>query len=125
MSLSEHEDIRMFHIGISAQQVLAFSTNEWKETIRKEENQSLIKDFLETPTKNLLLVYFDLTEELTLSLEVLNNRLPMPKRLCIFLKNCKTVSLDNYKQEIIFGNICDFPLNQYQDLFGKVSVKII
>ncbi|GIY10577.1 dynein beta chain, ciliary [Caerostris extrusa] len=30
------------------------------------------------------------------------------------------ITAENYKEEILFGNVCNFPLNQYQDIFGKV-----
>ncbi|KAG8192248.1 hypothetical protein JTE90_014106 [Oedothorax gibbosus] len=124
MSQSDSEDIRVNHISISAQQIMAFGSNEWEETFQKEENKTLIKDFLDTITSNILLIYFDTTEKLVFSSEIKNSNLPLPKRLCFFLKNRKAVSMANYKQEIIFGNLSDFPLNQYQNLFKKVLMPI-
>ncbi|GFU00157.1 dynein heavy chain 9, axonemal [Nephila pilipes] len=123
MTTSESEDHRMEHIRITSQQVLNFDVGQWKELIWKEENQTIIKDFLDTPGTTLLLVYFDINKLLALSLE-LPSRPPVPKNVCFFLKRNGVISTDNYKEEIIFGNICDFPLNQYQDLFGKVIAPI-
>ncbi|GFY37840.1 dynein beta chain, ciliary [Trichonephila inaurata madagascariensis] len=123
MATPESEDIRMEHIRITSQQVLDYDIGHWKELIWKEENQAIIKDFLDTPATTLLLVHFDKNEKLILSLE-LPSKHYIPKNVCFFLKSNLIISVDNYKEEITFGNISDLPLNQYHDLFGKVIAPI-
>ncbi|GBM15854.1 Dynein beta chain, ciliary [Araneus ventricosus] len=123
MSIPESEDSRIEHTRITSQQVLNYDISHWKELIWREESQAILKDFFDSPATTLLLVYFDKNDKLAFSVE-LPNRPPMPKRMCFFLKNSIIINIENYKEEIIFGNICDFPLIQYQELFGKVIVPI-
>ncbi|CAL1286493.1 unnamed protein product [Larinioides sclopetarius] len=123
MTTPESEDSRIEHIRITSQQLLNYDITHWKELIWKEENQAILKDFFDSPSTILLLVYFDKNDMLVFSIE-LPNRTPMPGRMCFFLKNNIIITTENYKEEIIFGNICDFPLVQYRELFGKVIVSI-
>ncbi|KAF8767678.1 Dynein beta chain like protein [Argiope bruennichi] len=123
MTTPESEDSRIEHIQITSQQVLNYDISHWKELIWKEENQAILKDFFDTPATILLLVYFDKNDKLTFSIE-LPKRPPLSPKMCFFLKNNIVISMENYKEEIIFGNICDFPLIQYQELFGKVIAPI-
>lgn len=119
MSDQEIEDPRFAHIKNTVLKLLDVDDSYWAELIWKEDNQTIIKDFLDTPTNIMLLIFLDPNEKLFLSLEMPSLRY-MPSIVGYFLKNSPIVSAKNFKREISFGNIFDLPLNQYQTLFEEV-----
>ncbi|XP_035210013.1 dynein beta chain, ciliary-like [Stegodyphus dumicola] len=121
--LPESEDLRIDHIRNVTLQLLDIDHSFWVDFIWKEENQAIIKDFLDSPTTVMLLAFCDRNGKLRLSVEM-PERPPMPNILAFFLKHNAVISVTDCKAEISFGNIYDKPLNHYYECFEKVICPI-
>lgn len=119
MSNEENEDLRTIYIKHNCLQLLHLDVSFWDELIWKEDNQAIIKEFIDVPSASLLLFYLDHNSKLMVSLDVPASK-TMPEIIAYFVKNNVAISEDNYKLEVMYGNIDNSPLMQYHKLFNKV-----
>nr|XP_042913191.1 dynein beta chain, ciliary [Parasteatoda tepidariorum] len=116
---TEPEDIRFNYIQTVSQQILNYALKCWKDIIWNEDIQAIIKDYLEGSEILTLFIYLDQDNSLKITLK-LPQKSPIPAKICFFLKRNVIVSDTDYKRELSFGCIYDYPLQEYQYIFSRV-----
>ncbi|XP_031759446.1 dynein heavy chain 11, axonemal [Xenopus tropicalis] len=117
------EDVRVQFMGDRIQQMMKIKTDKWIKFVEDETNEKIIRDFFELGDHVTLVFSIGPNGILTASKEITMNT--KSKTVYIRKKKPANIGMENYKTDLMFGELACASINQTSALVEEVLVPIL
>nr|XP_006007896.1 PREDICTED: dynein heavy chain 11, axonemal [Latimeria chalumnae] len=117
------EDERVKYIGSRLGHILKFKADKWNKYIETEENQKALVLYLESCHQTLIIYYIT-----SAGLLIATHQMPTNlknKAVYIVKKTTEPILIDNYKGNLVFGDLSGIAFEQMTTLLQEVLVPVL
>ncbi|XP_063306953.1 dynein axonemal heavy chain 11 [Pelobates fuscus] len=117
------EDERVQFVGDWLQKITKIKADKWIKFVEDEPNEKILRDFLDQEDQIMLIFSITSSGNITATKEIVKNS--KNKAFYVMKKVSKSIGLENYKKELLFGELSNTSLNQASALMEEVVVPVL